>query len=161
MKVITQLLILIFFAILVGCGGREEEHPDYTVVEEQSQVMDPYYGWHPASNPSGVRYDTSTTAVPPEMRSSTSPPLRISPLPSRKRYTADDTYEEGYAEGYDQGEEDSRLRRHHGYGYDDDCDYTGRLEESYQVGYEEGYEDGYSNTFDMEEGFEEEDEYEY
>lgn len=148
MKVILHLLILIFFGCLVSCGGGEDAHSEDTLVEE--------WVWE---------YTSSSPRRSVEIVSDTSRSAPVvtgtyTPVP-RGRYTADDVYDEGYAEGYDQGEEDSRLRKHHGFGYDDDSDYKGYLEERYMEGYEDGYEDGYSNHFDVEESWEEEDEYEY
>ena len=148
MKVISHLMVLIFFGCLAGCGGGDGERSEDTLVGER--VWD-------------VTIPAPRKAMEIGMDTSRSAPIvteTYTPAP-RGHYTADDVYDEGYAEGYDQGEEDSRLRRHHGFGYDDDSDYSGYLEERYMEGYEDGYEDGYSNTFDVEEGWEEEDEYEY
>lgn len=63
----------------------------------------------------------------------------------------DEYYGEGYDDGFEQGEEDARLGRQHGDGYDQENVYSGHAEAQYEAGYEDGYDDAYSSGGDEDE----------
>ena len=67
-------------------------------------------------------------------------------LAGRNYYSAetpDEAYDEGYDYGYEQGLEDGRDGEDEEYGFDDSCDYHGKMEEQYMLGYQDGYYEGY------------------